>query len=54
MKLESTRQQNLVIRRDDEPAITVENIDAARFIYPILHNQKIRDVSDTILLPRRC
>ena len=48
LKLENTRQQNLVITRKDEPEITVDNIEVAQFIYLILHNEKIRDVIDTI------
>ena len=32
----------------DEPEITVDNIEVAQFIYLMLHNQKIRDVIDTI------
>ena len=48
LKLEGTKQQNLVITREDEPEITVDNIEVAQFIYLMLHNQKIRDVIDTI------
>jgi len=48
LKLEGAKQQNLVITRHDEPAITVDNIEVAQFIYRMLHNQKIRDVIDTI------
>jgi uncharacterized protein YjbI with pentapeptide repeats len=48
LKLERTKQQNLVITRADEPAITVDNIEVAQFIYLLLHNEKIRDVIDTI------
>src|SRR5262249_50064942 len=48
LKLEKTQQQNLVITREDEPAITVDNIEVAQFIYLLLHNQKVRDVIDTI------
>ena len=48
LKLERTKQQNLVITREDEPEITVDNIEVAQFIYLMLHNQKIRDVIDTI------
>jgi len=48
LKLERTKQQNLVVTRDDEPAITVDNIEVAQFIYLMLYNQKIRDVIDTI------
>ena len=38
----------MVITRADEPEITVDNIEVAQFIYLMLHNQKIRDVIDTI------
>jgi hypothetical protein len=31
-----------------EPDITVDNIEVAQFIYLLLHNQKVRDVTDTI------
>ena len=48
LKLEGAKQQNLVITREDEPEITVDNIEVAQFIYLMLHNQKIRDVIDTI------
>jgi hypothetical protein len=48
LKLERTKQQNLVITPRDEPEITVDNIEVAQFIYLMLHNQKIRDVIDTI------
>src|SRR5262249_55718333 len=49
LKLDSeTTQKNLVITGFDEPAITVDNIEVAQFIYLMLHNQKIRDVIDTI------
>src|SRR5262249_42786760 len=43
-----TKQQNLIITELNEPAITVDNIEVAQFIYLMLHNQKIRDVIDTI------
>jgi uncharacterized protein YjbI with pentapeptide repeats len=48
LKLERAKQQNLVITPKDEPEITVDNIEVAQFIYLLLHNQKIRDVIDTI------
>src|SRR5262249_54703024 len=48
LKLEKTQQQNLVITREHEPEITVDNIEVAQFIYLMLHNQTIRDVIDTI------
>jgi hypothetical protein len=48
LKLEGAKQQNLVITRRDKPPITVDNIEVAQFIYLMLHNEKIRDVIDTI------
>ena len=48
LKLERTKQQNLVITRMNEPEITVDNIEVAQFVYLLLHNEKIRDVIDTI------
>jgi uncharacterized protein YjbI with pentapeptide repeats len=48
LKLERTKQQNLVITAGDEPEITVDNVEVAQFVYLMLHNEKIRDVIDTI------
>jgi hypothetical protein len=48
LKLERTKQQNLVVTKHDEPQITVDNIEVAQFVYLLLHNKKIRDVIDTI------
>jgi len=48
VKLDGVKQQNLVITPADEPAITVDNIEVAQFIYLMLNNQKIREVIDTI------
>src|SRR5262245_13333394 len=48
LKLERTKQQNLIITGAGEPAITVDNIEVAQFIHLMLHNQKIRYLIDTI------
>ena len=48
LKLPRAKQQNLIITRNDEPEITVDNIEVAQFIYLLLHNEKIRDVIDTV------
>lgn len=48
LKLEGAKQQDLVITHDKEPKITVDNIEVAQFVYLLLHNEKIRDVIDTI------
>jgi Pentapeptide repeats (8 copies) len=42
-----TVQQNLVIT-PDRPELTVDNIEVAQFVYLLLHNEKIRDVIDTV------
>jgi hypothetical protein len=44
----ATQQKNLVITPSNEPEITVDNIEVAQFVYLLLHNEKIRDVIDTI------
>ena len=43
-----TRQQDLVITKEGEPEVTVDNIEVAQFVYLLLHNEKIRDVIDTV------
>jgi uncharacterized protein YjbI with pentapeptide repeats len=43
-----TNQQNLVITLEGEPEVTVDNIEVAQFVYLLLHNEKIRDVIDTV------
>jgi len=48
LNLERAKQQNLVITGADEPTVTVDNIEVAQFVYLLLHNEKIRDVIDTI------
>jgi hypothetical protein len=45
--LERAVQEDLIITPGDEPGITVDNLEVAQFIY-LLHNEKIRDVIDTI------
>jgi uncharacterized protein YjbI with pentapeptide repeats len=45
---EETKQQNLIITSRDEPEVTVDKIEVAQFVYLVLHNEKIRDVIDTV------
>jgi hypothetical protein len=45
---EGTKQQDLVITDRGEPDVTVDNIEVAQFVYLLLHNEKIRDVIDTV------
>ena len=46
--LEGAKQRDLVITKPYEPEITVDNLEVAQFIYLLLHNEKIRDVIDTV------
>jgi len=48
VKLAGAKQQDLVVARGDEPAITVDNIEVAQFINLMAHNEKIREAIDTI------
>jgi len=48
LKLKDAIQKDLVITPENEPLITVDNLEVAQFIYVLLHNEKIRDVIDTI------
>ena len=45
---ERTKQQGLIITPADEPAVTVDDLEVAQFVYLLLHNEKIRRVIDTI------
>lgn len=46
--LEGTAQNNLIISKEGEPLITVDNLEVGQFIYLMLNNTKIRDVINTI------
>ena len=45
---ERTQQHGLIITRFDEPAVTVDDLEVAQFVYLLLHNEKIRSVIDTV------
>jgi len=47
-RLDGARQSNLIISREEEPAIQVDNLEVAQFIYLLLNNARIRHVIDTI------
>src|SRR5271157_6093478 len=38
----------LIISSPGEPAVTVDNVEVAQFVYLLHHNEKIREVIDTI------
>lgn len=46
--LDKATQKNLIITRDGEPIITVDDLEIAQFIHILLNNRKIRRVIDTI------
>jgi uncharacterized protein YjbI with pentapeptide repeats len=48
INVSGTQQSDLVITPENEPVITVDNLEVAQFIYLLLHNNKIREVIDTI------
>lgn len=48
LELQGAIQSDLIITQDNEPIITVDNLEVAQFIYLLLHNEKIREVIDTI------
>lgn len=48
VKLEGAIQSNLLITPRDEPAIQVDNLEVAQFVYLLLNNERIRHVFDTI------
>lgn len=48
VQLDGAIQSNLIITPDNEPAITVDNLEVAQFIYLLLNNKGIREVIDTI------
>ncbi|MBZ0307708.1 MAG: pentapeptide repeat-containing protein [Anaerolineae bacterium] len=48
IKLEGAIQQDLIITKKGQPIITVDNLEVAQFIYLLIHNEKLRDVIDTV------
>jgi hypothetical protein len=48
VQLTDAKQQNLILTLPDQPEITVDNLEVGQFIYLLLHNEKIRDVIETV------
>jgi hypothetical protein len=48
VKLEGSKQQNLVLTPPEEPKITTDDLEVAQFIYLLLHNEKLQRVIDTV------
>jgi hypothetical protein len=45
---DGTEQQNLIITDEDEPEVTTDDLEVARFIYLLLHSEKTQRVIETI------
>jgi len=48
VQLERAIQLDLIITPTTVPAITVDNLEVAQFIYLLFNNKKIRDVIETV------
>jgi len=46
--LDGTAQLNLIISKEGEPVVTVDDLEVGQFIYLMLNNTKIRNVINTI------
>ena len=45
---ESTKQTGLIITSENEPVITVDDLEVAQFVYLLIRNKNIRNVIDTV------
>jgi uncharacterized protein YjbI with pentapeptide repeats len=45
---QETKQSDLIITKEGEPTVKVDDIQVAQFIYLLLNNQKIREVINTV------
>ena len=48
LRLDATRQTDLIVTRDDEPLITVDDLEVAQFVYLLMRSEKLRMVLDTM------
>jgi hypothetical protein len=49
LQLEGAIQSNLIItREEDEPSITLDNLEVAQFVYLLINNANVRSVIDSI------
>lgn len=48
LKLNGAKQNNLIITKSYEPAISVDSLEVAQFIYLLLNHKKIRDVIKSV------
>lgn len=48
LKVDGAKSTNLRVTPIDEATVTVDSLEVAQFVYLLLHNEKIRDVIDTV------
>jgi Pentapeptide repeats (8 copies) len=48
VSLEGTQQHDLIVTRDSEPTVRVDNLEVAQFIYLMLNNNKVRSILETL------
>ena len=48
LDLAGTEQHSLIVTRENEAEVTVDDLEVAQFVYLMLSNQKIRDVLTTV------
>lgn len=48
LNVDNAIQSNLLVTDENEPEIAVDNLEVAQFVYLLLHNERIRDVINTI------
>lgn len=48
LKLGNSIQKDLIITKEGQPRITVDNMELAQFLYLIINNSRLRNVIDTI------
>jgi len=48
VNLENSPQKDIIITKDDQAIITVDNLKVAQFVYLLINNSEIRNVIDTL------
>ncbi len=48
VSLNQTKQKGLIITNDNEPTVTVDDLEVAQFVHLLLKNQNLRKVIDTV------
>jgi len=49
VELTEATQTNLIITKEDQPTITVDNLEIAQFIHLLLEHKKLRDVLNSVM-----